>query len=360
MDEKPSYNELLQKVYGLEKESLERQQSEIKNERLVSMLRATLEATADGIAVVDREGKIVRFNQRFKEILGIPESVMAMKDDNLVIGHILTQVKDREAFLKKIGDLYDDPDAQDHDIVEFKDGRIFERYSLPEQIEGKTVGRVWSFRDITARKRTEKNLQKSFKTLQKAMDGVIQAMALTVEKRDPYTAGHQRRVADLAEAISREMGLSKKQVNGISLAATIHDVGKTSIPADILSKPGSLTDHEFGIIKTHPVVGYDIMKGIEFPWPIAQSIRQHHERLDGSGYPDGLMGEAIIVEARIIAVSDVVEAMSSHRPYRAALGIEKALEEIAKKKNTFYDPVAVDVCLWLFKEKGFKLDNTTK
>jgi len=202
--------------------------------------------------------------------------------------------------------------------------------------------------------RTEK-LQTTLNDLQKAIDGIIEAMGLTVEIRDPYTAGHQKRVAEIAHAIAIEMGLSKQQIEGVRMAGVIHDIGKMAAPAEILSKPGKITEHEFGIIKSHPQVGYNILKKIDFPWPIAQIVYQHHERMDGSGYPQGLSGEDILLEARIMAVADVVEAMASHRPYRPALGIDIALEEISKNRGVFYDPEVVDACLRIFKEKKFKL-----
>ncbi len=194
-------------------------------------------------------------------------------------------------------------------------------------------------------------LQSSMEKLRKALDGIIHAVALTVETRDPYTAGHQRRVGDLGRAIGTEMNLSERQIEGIRMAGIIHDLGKIYVPAEILSKPTRLTELEFGIIKTHPKVGYDILKPIEFTCPIAQMVLQHHERMDGSGYSQGLSGEEIILEAMILAVADVVEAMASHRPYRPALGIDKALEEITQNRGIYYDPEAVDACLKLFTEK---------
>jgi len=202
--------------------------------------------------------------------------------------------------------------------------------------------------------RTDK-LKKTLNDLQKAMDGIIEAMGMTVEIRDPYTAGHQRRVAEIAQGIAIEMGLSKQQIEGVRMAGVIHDIGKMVVPAEILSKPGKITEHEFGIIKSHPEVGYNILKKIDFPWPIAQIVYQHHERMDDSGYPQGLSGKDILLEARIMAVADVVEAMASHRPYRPALGIDIALEEISKNRGVFYDPEVVDACLRIFKEEKFKL-----
>jgi HD-GYP domain-containing protein (c-di-GMP phosphodiesterase class II) len=204
---------------------------------------------------------------------------------------------------------------------------------------------------MVARRTTE--LQETLEKLQKTMKGIIQTMALTVETRDPYTAGHQRRAADLACAIAKETRLSKDQMLGIQMAGEIHDVGKISVPAEILSKPGRLSEIEFKLIETHPQVGYDILKGIEFPWPIAQMVIQHHEMINGSGYPQGLSGEDILSEARILSVADVVEAISSHRPYRPALGIDKALEQISKNRGILYDPDVADACLKLFSEKGF-------
>lgn len=199
-------------------------------------------------------------------------------------------------------------------------------------------------------------LQITLNDLRKAMQGIIHAMVLTIESRDPYTAGHQQRVTQLASALAHEIGLSEKEVEGVRMASLIHDLGKISIPAEILSKPGKLTEIEFRLIKTHPQSGYEILKDMEFPWPIAQIIYQHHERLDGSGYPLGLKDNEILLEAKIISVADVVEAMASHRPYRPALGIEKALDEISQQKGIHYLPQVVDACLKLFTKKGFKFE----
>jgi len=208
-------------------------------------------------------------------------------------------------------------------------------------------------RDITVQKNAEEELRNSVDKLRKITGATIQAMAQTVEVRDPYTAGHQKRVADLARAIATRMGLSSDRVDGIRMAGAIHDIGKISVPAEILSKPGLLTPLEFSLIKTHAQIGYDILKDIEFPWDIATMVLQHHERLDGSGYPQGVTGERILLEARILTVADVVEAMASHRPYRPSLGMDKAMEEIKEKRGRFYDPDVVDACLRLFSENKF-------
>lgn len=202
----------------------------------------------------------------------------------------------------------------------------------------------------------QKRLEKSFKERTNQLEGTIHALATTVEMRDPYTAGHQRRVAELACAIAEEMGLSKDQIEGIHVAGLLHDIGKIAIPAEILTKPTKLTKLEFELITTHSQVSHDILKGIEFPWPVADIVVQHHERLDGSGYPNGLKGDEILLEARILAVADVVEAMASHRPYRPALGIDKALAEIEEKRGRLYASEVVDACLKLFREKGFEFE----
>ena len=191
-------------------------------------------------------------------------------------------------------------------------------------------------------------------SLRRALEGIIQVNTRALESRDPCTAGHQHRVALLAVAIAKEMNIPKDQVEGIRMAALIHDLGKISIPAEILSKPSKLTEIEFDFIKTHPQAGYAIIADIEFPWPIAQMVLQHHEKMNGTGYPQGLCGEDILLEARIICVADVVEAMVSHRPYRAALGTDAALDEIFRNRGVLYDSQVVDACLSVFMDEGFK------
>ena len=190
--------------------------------------------------------------------------------------------------------------------------------------------------------------------MRNALNGTVRAIASIVETRDPYTAGHQRRVSDLSRAIAAEMGFSADRIEGLRMAATIHDIGKISVPAEMLTKPTKLTNIEFSLIKTHVQAGYDIIKDIEFPWPIARMVLEHHERMNGSGYPNGLTGDNILLESRILAVADVVEAMGSHRPYRASLGIVPALEEIEKNKGILYDIAVADACLKLFREKGYQ------
>jgi PAS domain S-box-containing protein/putative nucleotidyltransferase with HDIG domain len=208
-------------------------------------------------------------------------------------------------------------------------------------------------RDITDRKQAEEKLAQSVEDLRRTISATVQVIAHVVETRDAYTAGHQRRVANLARAIALEMHLPAHTIEGIRVAGVIHDIGKISVPAEILSKPGELRQKEFELIKDHPQTGYEILKDVEFPWPIAEIVVQHHERIDGSGYPRGLKGEEVLLEARIIAVADAVEAIASHRPYRPARGIEVALGEIEKNRGVLYDPDVVDTCIRLFREKAY-------
>ncbi len=212
-------------------------------------------------------------------------------------------------------------------------------------------------RDITDRKRIEDELRQALAQTRAGFEGIVHGMASLLEIRDPYTAGHQRRVARLAISMAREMGFTEERIEGVRVAGLVHDIGKISVPAEILSKPGRLSESEFSLIKSHALVGYDILKPIEFPWPVAQIVLQTHERMDGSGYPSGLRGEEILLEARILAVCDVVEAMASHRPYRPALGVEDALEEISRGSGVVYDPAVADACLKVFAGGAYNLDD---
>jgi putative nucleotidyltransferase with HDIG domain len=217
---------------------------------------------------------------------------------------------------------------------------------------------VFTIDDITKYRQAEEKIQQGLKQLEKSLGDTVKAMSMVVETRDPYTAGHQDKVAKLAAAISKKMNLSEEQIRGLHMAGVIHDIGKMYIPADILSKPGKLSSIETQLIRTHAQAGHDIMKDVEFPWPVARIILEHHERMDGSGYPNGLSNNDILQEARIIAVADVVDAMASHRPYRPALGLNAALAEIENNKGKLYDSDVVDACLMLFREEGFQLERT--
>jgi PAS domain S-box-containing protein/putative nucleotidyltransferase with HDIG domain len=212
-------------------------------------------------------------------------------------------------------------------------------------------------RDVTDERAARELDEERQRRVQRALDGTIEAIGRATETRDPYTAGHQRRMTELSVALARRLGLDESVIEATRAAGLLHDIGKLSIPAEILSKPSALSPLEMSLIKTHPQSAYEVLKSIDFPWPVANIVLQHQERMDGSGYPRGLVGDAILVEARILAVADVVEAMSSHRPYRAALGIEAALAEIERGRGALYDTLVVDACLDLFRVEGFRFSS---
>jgi putative nucleotidyltransferase with HDIG domain/PAS domain S-box-containing protein len=237
-----------------------------------------------------------------------------------------------------------------------RDGRVWFMRVYPVRNGGEEVtGLLAALLDVTRRKRAEEELQHSLDKLQSAFEGVVQAMGMAMEMKDLYTSGHQQRVAILACALAEELGLPEDRIEGLRVAGLLHDLGKISVAAEILSKPGKISEYEYAIIKAHPQIGCDILRGIAFPWPVAQIIVQHHERLDGSGYPAGLLEDDILLEAKILGVADVVEAMSSHRPYRPAIGVAEALDEISRNKGSLYDPEVVEACVRLFTEKDFTL-----
>ena len=227
-------------------------------------------------------------------------------------------------------------------------------FSFIRDADKKAVSILGESRNITERKIAEAKLQQTLESLRKAFGATIQVLISALEAKDPYTAGHQSQSARLARAIAKEMGLSDDKIEGIRMAGSIHDIGKLSIPSEILTKPSRLTDIEYEMVKEHPQSGYDMLKDIESPWPLAQIVYQHHERMNGTGYPRKLKGDEIILEARIMAVADVVDAMSSHRPYRASLGMEAALKEVEQNSGLLYDKTVVDACLNLIRNKGYK------
>ncbi|MGE5514756.1 MAG: HD domain-containing phosphohydrolase [Bacteroidota bacterium] len=223
-------------------------------------------------------------------------------------------------------------------------------YLVKGQGDGQLIGRTLTY--AVERKAIEHERQHAAERMKRVLLQTVKAVSLTLEMRDPYTAGHQRRVAQLATAIGERLGFDADRLEGLHTGALIHDLGKINVPSDFLSRPGKLSAAAFGVIKSHPDVGAEIVAGIDFPWPVGQMIRQHHERLNGSGYPDGLEGEAIILEARILAVADVVEAISSHRPYRPSLGLDAALKEIQDKAGSHYDPTVVQACIAIIHDNG--------
>jgi PAS domain S-box-containing protein len=303
---------------------------------------------------LDNHGNITSVNQTEAKLLGYSVKEMIGKP---VFDFVLAEQQGDavERFQQKIN----------NQSIEKSENRVYVRKDgsqisvdiddvLDRDQKGNVIGIRTTMVDISGRKRAEEELKFSLEKLHMTMESIVHAMAKIVEMKDPYTAGHQRRVAQLACAIAEKLNLPQEQIDGIYMASVIHDIGKIYVPAEILSKPGRLTEIEFGMIKIHPKVSYDILKMVEFPWPIAKVVLQHHERIDGSGYPFGLMGTDILIEAKILSVSDVVEAIAFHRPYRSAVGIEKALEEIVIHRGSYYDPLVVDTCIHLFKEQQFQ------
>jgi PAS domain S-box-containing protein/putative nucleotidyltransferase with HDIG domain len=336
--------------------ALRRHDFEKKLEESEKRFRTLFEESKDAVYIRDSEGNYIDLNRSMLQLFGYEREDL----EHFNVNDLFDDPEDMRAFEKA---LQENGFVKDFEVkMRRKDGSglicVTTANALREN--GTTTGYQGIIRDITDKKRSEEEIRRGYERLRKTIDGIVQAMSLTVETRDPYTAGHQKRVAGLAVAIAEEMGLDSNQIAGIRMAGEIHDIGKIYVPSEILSKPGKITDAEFSIIKTHPLVGYEILKSIEFPWPIAQIVYQHHERMDGSGYPQGLSGDDLLIEARIMTVADVVEAMASDRPYRPALGIDVALDEIQKNSGLYYDPDAVDACNRLFTEKGYCIEEATK
>ena len=337
---------------GIARDITELRQAQKALQESEDRYRDLVESSQDLMCTHDLQGQILWVNEEPARVLGYPrDDILKMNVRDLLVAERKEEFDDFLAAIQSQGIV------KGLMMLQTAKGekRIWE-YHNTLRTEGVAEPIVRSIsRDVTERIQAERETRETLKKLRKAMGGIIQAMALTVETRDPYTAGHQRRVSDLARAIAQEMGLPQDQVDGLRMAGIVHDLGKIGIPAEILSKPTQLNDLEIKLLKIHPQLSYDILKDIDFPWPLAQIVFQHHERINGSGYPLGLSGENIYLEARILAVADVVEAIASHRPYRAALGIDKALEEISFNKGVLYDPEVVEACLTLFNEKGYQL-----
>jgi PAS domain S-box-containing protein len=304
---------------------------------------------------INKKGKVVYANKECAEIMGYKReefyspdfdflTLVAPESTDLITAHFSRHMRGEEV-----------PPVEYALIT--KEGKRIEAILATKLIRyGGESAILGTVTDITERKRAEEELEQSFERSQEMVKGTVNALASMAERRDPYTAGHQKGVACLARAIAEELGLSEERIEGIDVAGTIHDIGKIYVPAEILSKPDKLTDVEFGMIRDHPQAAHDVLNAIAFPWPVAQVVLQHHESIDGSGYPQGLSGDEILLEARILAVADVVEAMAHFRPYRPARGIEKAVEEIQRNRGALYDPEVVDACLRLFIDKGFEFE----
>jgi PAS domain S-box-containing protein len=304
-----------------------------------------------GNVLAVNERAVSRYGYEAEMIVGKPFLDIIHPDDReMVVNSFLQAMKDHREYTRGFQFRVQSKDGPVR-WVELNSHMRFDEKGTYLQEEG-------VIRDITKRKLAEEQLRQTLDSLRKAFGTTIHVLVSAVETRDPYTAGHQLRSADLARAIATEMGFTKERIDGIRMAGSIHDIGKLSIPAEILSKPTKLTKIEFSLIKEHSQRGYEMLKDVESPWPLAEMIYQHHERMNGSGYPRNLKGDDILMEARIMAVADVVESMASHRPYRPARGIDAALEEIEKNKGTLYDNTVADACLRLFREKGFQLEGT--
>jgi len=342
---------------GIVRDITDRKRAEEAQRESEELLNSYLENAPDGIYMNDLEGNFLFGNRKCEEITGYRREELIGK--NFLELNLLSEHSLNTAVRLLQANMEGKSTGPDEIEIISKNGCI-----IPIEINTNVVQRmaqriiIASVRDITERKKAEESLKKTLDSLRKAVGATIQVMVSAVETRDPYTAGHQIRSADLARTIATEMGLPQEKIDAIRMAGSIHDIGKLSIPAEILSKPKKLSDIEFRLIQEHARRGYEILKDVESPWPLAEIVYQHHERMDGSGYPRNLKGEEILIEARILTVADVVEAMASHRPYRPGLGIDVALNEIEKNRGIFYDNTVADACLRLFREKGFKLEGT--
>ncbi|MFZ1980783.1 MAG: PAS domain S-box protein, partial [Smithella sp.] len=342
---------------------------------------------ASGFDITERkqiEAALIESEIKYRRIFESFEDIYYQIDENGIIRVVspsvyrLTGWSPDELIGKPASDIYVRPEDQeklladlsrngflrDYEILmKRKDGtQAYESLtaSMLTDPDGTARGISGTLRDITERKQAEVKLQQTLESLSKAFGVTIQVMVAAIEMRDPYTAGHQNRVANLAKTIAMEMKLPQDKIDGILMAGSIHDIGKLSIPVEILTKPTKLSNLEFSLIKEHSKIGYEMLKDVESPWPLAEIVYQHHERMNGSGYPRNLKGDEILIESQILAIADVVEAMGCHRPYRPTLGIDAALEEITKNKGILYDNKVVDACLKVFREKGYQLNEAEK
>ncbi|HEB73981.1 MAG TPA: HD domain-containing protein, partial [Candidatus Desulfofervidus auxilii] len=333
----------------------ERKQAEENVKNAKDELQIILNSVPAIIFYKDIEGRIIQANKTLANLLKMP-----VKD---IVGKTTEELfpKEQAEKMKKDSREVILSGKPKKDIIEPYDTPEGTRWAITDKLpykdkKGKVIGIISLSKDITVQRKAVQKLKLTYQKLKKTMNATIDTMSKIIEVKDPYTAGHQKRVSQLATAIAKELNLSPDKIEGIRIASLIHDIGKISVPTEILSKSTTLSDLEFKLIKEHSQTGYDILKSIDFLYPIAQIVLQHHERLNGSGYPNKLKGDEILLEAKIIGVADVVEAMFSHRPYRPALGIDVAMEEITQNRGILYDPEVVDACLRLFKEKGFKFE----
>jgi len=338
----------------MQNEELRRAQAELDAER--AQYFDLYDLAPVGYCTLSEQGLILKANLTAASMLGLARSDLVRQPLSNFI-----HPTDQDAYYRHWKLLFETRASQVNEMRMLKkDGEPFwvrMSTTVVQDANGQPACRSVKI-DITDRKHAEESLLRTLGQLRRAIETTIQVLVMAVEVKDPYTAGHQRRVANLAWAMAREMDLPPDKIEGIRMAGVIHDIGKITVPTEILSKPTRLSDIEFSLIKEHVQTGHDILKDVESPWPLAKIVLQHHERMDGSGYPGNLKGEEILIEARVLAVADVVEAMASYRPYRPALGIDAALGEIEKNRGILYDPAAVDACLILFRERGYTLLNT--
>jgi putative nucleotidyltransferase with HDIG domain/PAS domain S-box-containing protein len=317
--------------------------------------RDLFDLAPDAYLVTDSQIIIQESNQAAATMLQMGQD--SLKDKSLA--HIILQ-NDRPTFQAGLAQVRMGGAKRDWELrLQPEEGLpfpVFVNVRVQTDDQDEPVRLLWLMRDARKRKEEEDTLKSLFSQLKSCLYGLVEAFAQAVEMKYLEPAGHQRRVAELAVAIAREMGFSLSQQEGMKVAALLHDIGKIAIPTEILSKPGLISDLEAELIKSHCQVGFDLLQGVNFPWPVQQTILQHHERLDGSGYPAGLMGDDIIPEAKILGVADVVEAMIYERPYGPAQSIDEALDEIGQQSSILYDPEIVNICLALFREKNFKFN----
>jgi len=345
---------------GVARDVTERKRAEEAIRKSEAQYQMLAEHTTDTVWLMDMNMKTTYTSPSSEKLLGFThQELMEMPLEKYITPDSLRLAT--EAFSEELPRLEADPNYNPIITMELeyyrKDGTTLwaeNKFNLIRDENGKPVSILGETRDITERREAEKKLEHALVAVRKTLADTVIAISKMVEMKDPFTAGHQIRVAQLATAIARKLNLPEEQISYVNTAATIHDIGKIYVPSDILSKPGKLGALEYEIIQTHARGSYEILKQIDFNGPIAQIVYQHHERLDGSGYPRGLKGADILPEAKILIVADVVEAMSSHRPYRAALGVEKALEEITANRGKLYDEAAVDACLELFRNDRFE------
>jgi PAS domain S-box-containing protein len=296
----------------------------------------------------DDKSRSLQLSRNYEKMLGrsIEDLIGTTMDDLFPSDLAKSMIEDDKRVLRE---------GKPIEVEEEFNGRFYTTTKFPLMREGKPPLLAGFTMDITNRKLSEAAMQENIRKLRKLLGNTIQVISSMIKAKAPFTADHQIRVANLARTIAKEMGLSSDQIESIMVAGSLHDLGMIGVPGEILSSPRRLTDHEFELVKVHPTVAYDILKNVDFPWPIADIIVQHHERLDGSGYPHGIQGETILLDARILAVADVVESIASHRPYRPAMDIDQALEIIVSGKGTLFDPAVVDTCVRLFRDEGFQL-----